>query len=79
MNCDLSSISVGTLGMITELPIGTSMAKRFNDIGLVAGTMIECLQINAGKSLILLLFRGSRFAFRTEDLIGIRYRKINRF
>lgn len=73
MEAFLSSIHVGDRGTVSLVSADNHIYGRLMDIGLTKGTKIECLQINAGKSLAVLLVRGARFAFRFEDLDCIRY------
>lgn len=73
MKAYLNNIKVGDRGTITEVSTDSHIYKRLADIGLTKGTEIECLQINAGRSLAILLVRGARLAFRFEDLSGILY------
>ena len=73
MEVCLNNIKVGDRGTVAEVSADHHIYKRLTDIGLIKGTDIECLQINAGRSLAILLVRGARFAFRFDDLTGIRY------
>lgn len=73
MEAFLSNIRVGDRGTVSLVSADHHIYRRLMDIGLTEGTEIECLQINAGRSLVMLLVRGARFAFRFEDLNCIRY------
>ncbi len=45
----------------------TSMRRRLQDIGLIEGTKVECIQKSPSGDPIAFLIRGAVIALRTED------------
>ena len=66
-NLSLSDLPEGEKGRVTSLLSTGSMRRRLQDIGLVEGTRIECLQKSPAGDPIAYLIRGAVIALRCED------------
>lgn len=69
----LCNIKIGDCGIISHLDSKSDIYRRLIDIGMTEGTLVQCLRISSGKSLILLRIRGSMIALRSEDLSAVRF------
>ena len=58
---------MGQLGTVSQLLSDTSMRRRLQDIGLIEGTKVECIQKSPSGDPIAFLIRGAVIALRTED------------
>ena len=54
-------------GTVSQLLSDTSMRRRLQDIGLIEGTKVECIQKSPSGDPIAFLIRGAVIALRTED------------
>mgnify|MGYP001665892412 FL=1 len=52
---------------MSQLLSDTSMRRRLQDIGLIEGTKVECIQKSPSGDPIAFLIRGAVIALRTED------------
>ena len=64
-NIPLNELKVGQRG--SQLLSDTSMRRRLQDIGLIEGTKVECIQKSPSGDPIAFLIRGAVIALRTED------------
>lgn len=63
----LSSLKVGQIATVKKLHSTGSMRRRLQDIGLIEGTRVECLQKSPAGDPIAFLIRGAVIALRNED------------
>ena len=66
-NIPLNELKVGQRGIVSQLLSDTSMRRRLQDIGLIEGTKVECIQKSPSGDPIAFLIRGAVLALRTED------------
>ena len=62
--CDMST---GTYGRVVRLDTEGYLRRRFMDIGLVDGTLVECLRESPAGDPKAYLIRGAVIAIRKED------------
>ena len=67
----LSNVPVGASVLVTNLLTTGSMRRRLQDIGLIEGTKVKCLQKSPAGDPIAYLIRGAVIALRKEDSSGI--------
>ena len=65
-NIPLNELKVGQRGTVSQLLSDTSMRRRLQDIGLIEGTKVECIQKSPSGDPIAFLIRGAVIALRTE-------------
>ena len=70
-NIPLNELKVGQRGIVSQLLSDTSMRRRLQDIGLIEGTKVECIQKSPSGDPIAFLIRGAVIALRTEDSSSI--------
>jgi ferrous iron transport protein A len=63
----LSDLKNGQIAKVKKLLSTGSMRRRLQDIGLIEGTEVECLQRSPGGDPIAYLIRGAVIALRSED------------
>lgn len=63
----LYSLNEGSSGRVAELKINGSMRRRLQDIGLIEGTEVLCLQKSPSGDPVAYLIRGAVIALRGED------------
>ena len=66
-NIPLNELKVGQRGTVSQLLSDTSMRRRLQDIGLIEGTKVECIQKSPSGDPIAFLIRGAVIALRPED------------
>ena len=66
-NIPLNELKVGQRGTVSQLLSDTSMRRRLQDIGLIEGTKVECIQKSPSGDPIAFLIRGAVITLRTED------------
>ena len=66
-NIPLNELKVGQRGTVSQLLSDTSMRRRLQDIGLIEGTKVECIQKSPSGDPIAFLIRGAVISLRTED------------
>lgn len=67
----LYELKNGQKAKVKSLVTTGSMRRRLQDIGLIEGTEVECLQKSPGGDPIAYLIRGAVIALRSEDSSGI--------
>ncbi|WP_040198233.1 FeoA family protein [Candidatus Soleaferrea massiliensis] len=67
----LDHLSEGKTAKVTNLLSSGSMRRRLQDIGLIEGTQVECLQKSPAGDPIAFLIRGAVIALRSEDSSNI--------
>ena len=63
----LCNLKVGQTARVKDLRSTGSMRRRLQDIGLIEGTCVECLQKSPAGDPIAFLIRGAVIALRNED------------
>ena len=63
----LDRLSVGEIGKVKEISLQSNMRRRLQDIGIIKGTKIQCLQKSFFGDPIAYLIRGAVIALRNED------------
>ena len=58
----LSQLTVGQSGQVTELHLGGEMRRRLQDLGVIEGTHIRCLQRSIFGDPCAYLIRGAVIA-----------------
>ena len=64
----------GQTATVTGIELTGSMRRRLQDIGIIEGTNIKCLQKSPAGDPIAYLIRGAAIALRIEDSSGILVR-----
>lgn len=67
----LASLQCGQEGRVCDLTVTGSMRRRLQDIGLIVGTKIECVQKSPAGDPTAYLIRGAVIALRKEDAKGV--------
>ena len=63
----LNDLKKGQIAKVSGLISTGSMRRRLQDIGLIEGTRVECIQKSPGGDPIAYLIRGAVIALRSED------------
>jgi len=63
----LNSLELGQKAKVINLETTGTMRRRLQDLGIIDGTKIECLQKNFSGDLKAFLIRGATIALRAED------------
>jgi ferrous iron transport protein A len=63
----LSDLKDGQTARVKKLLSTGRMRRRLQDIGLIEGTEVECLQKGPGGDPVAYLIRGAVIALRSED------------
>ena len=63
----LNELNVGEKAIVKNISGECSMKQRFIDIGIIAGTKIECVLISPGKNPKAYMIKGAVIAIRDED------------
>ena len=63
----LDKLPVGQTARVEELRLNGSIRRRMQDIGLIEGTPVECLQKSPSGDHVSHLTRGAVIALRRED------------
>ena len=67
----LAELNQGDSAVVCELASSGSMRRRLQDIGLIPGTKVECVQKSPLGDPIAYLIRGTVIALRSEDSSNI--------
>ncbi len=67
----MCSLREGQAARVTDIHIDGSMRRRLQDLGLIEGTRIQCLQKSPAGDPVAFLIRGAAIALRSEDAGGI--------
>ncbi|NLN82691.1 MAG: ferrous iron transport protein A [Clostridiales bacterium] len=63
----LSDLKKGQIARVKKLLTTGSMRRRLQDIGLIEGTEVECIQKSPAGDPVAYLIRGAVIALRSED------------
>jgi ferrous iron transport protein A len=67
----LNKLSQGQKAQVKSLALGGAIRRRLQDMGLIEGTQIECLQKSPAGDPVAYFIRGAVIALRSEDSAGI--------
>lgn len=67
----LSMLSQGQHSVVEEITTTGAMRRRFQELGIVPGTDIACLQKSFFGDIVAYLIKGTVIAIRNEDADGI--------
>ena len=67
----LAGMNQGDSAVVSRLALSGSIRRRLQDIGLIPGTKVECIQKSPLGDPIAFLIRGSVIALRCEDSSNI--------
>lgn len=67
----LNELKLGQSAKVRTLLSGGSIRRRLQDIGVIEGTVIECLQKSPAGDPTAYLIRGAVIALRSEDSSNI--------
>ena len=63
----LDKLPVGQTARVEELRLNGSIRRRMQDIGLIEGTEVECVQKSPAGDPVAYRIRGALIALRAED------------
>lgn len=63
----LSELELGSCGIVLDIHSAGSMCRRLQDLGLVKGTKVTCMQKSPLGDPTAFLIRGAVIALRFED------------
>ena len=66
-NLTLNRLPVGKAALVKKLLLSGGMRRRLQDVGLVEGTRVACLQKSPSGDPKAFLIRGAVIALRAED------------
>lgn len=72
MNISLTQLNEGQIGYVSNLVGNAPMKRRLQDLGIISGTAIECLQKGPWGDPIAYKIRGTIIALRIEDANNIK-------
>ena len=67
----LTCLGEGQWAKVTDIKLEGGMRRRLQDLGLVQGTAVQCLQKSPWGDPVAFLIRGAAIALRTEDAQGV--------
>ena len=67
----LTSLREGETARVKALLSAGSMRRRLQDIGLIEGTRVECVQKSPAGDPVAYLIRGAVIALRAEDSANV--------
>ena len=67
----LANLQVGERARVASLLSRGSMRRRLQDIGLIEGTEVECVQKSPAGDPVAYRIRGALIALRSEDSFNI--------
>lgn len=70
----LAELKQGDSAIVSELKTIGSIRRRLQDIGLIPGTRVECVQKSPLGDPVAYMIRGTVIALRCEDSSGILVR-----
>jgi ferrous iron transport protein A len=70
-DCSLKDLKQGQTATVKLLLSTGSMRRRLQDIGLIEGTKVKCLQKSPAGDPVAYLIRGAVIALRSEDSSNI--------
>lgn len=73
---NLSKLKEGECAVVTNINSDDSMRRRLQDIGLINGTMVTCIQKSPLGDPIAYQIRGAVIALRSEDSSCVKVQSI---
>ncbi len=70
----LAMLEEGECARVCSFCMEPALARRLEDMGLIKGTLVHCLQKNHSGGLAAYRIRGAVIALRRQDAGGIRVR-----
>ncbi len=67
----LTNLQCGQTARVGKLTIQGSMRRRLQDIGLIEGTKVECVQKSPAGDPVAYLIGGGVIGLRAEDSAGV--------
>lgn len=61
----------GAHGVIRSICADAAMRRRLQDLGLICGTQVECVNVSAHKDISVYKIRGACIAIRSRDAAHI--------
>ncbi|WMC94209.1 FeoA family protein [Kineothrix sp. MB12-C1] len=68
---NLTNLQEGETASVISLLNGSRMKRRLQDLGLIEGTQIQCIQKSPYGDPVAYEIRGAIIALRTEDAINV--------
>lgn len=68
----LADLHEGQLGRVTYIASTGAIRRRLQDLGIIEGTPITCLQKSPAGDPIAYFIRGAAIALRREDSSGVK-------
>ena len=65
--CKLSELKQGSRALVLDIHSGDDIRRRLQDLGLVKGTEVICMQKSPLGDPVAFLIRGAVIALRSED------------
>ena len=65
--CSLNTLQEGQRARVIDILSSGSMCRRLQDIGLIEGTDVQCMQKSPSGDPVAYLIRGAVIALRCED------------
>lgn len=75
MRNTLDKMGVNEKGTVKEILEGSSLKRRFLDIGFTAGTKVECILVSFGEQMKAYRIKGATIGIRVEDAKFIEVEK----
>ena len=73
----MKDLQEGETAIVLELLSTGDIRRRLQDMGLISGTIIECLHKSPAGDPVAYLIRGAVIALRSEDAERIRVENIS--
>lgn len=73
----MNSLRKGEKAIVSKLFLTGDIRRRLQDIGLIRGTVVQCLYQSPGGDPSAYLIRGAVIALRSDDTEKIRIEKID--
>lgn len=73
LNREMSAMQIGERGTVTAMQLTGTIQRRLLDIGLIAGTKVECVLKSPSGDPSAYKIRGAVIALRREDSERIFY------
>ena len=73
----LDELLPGQCALVLSLENEESMRRRLRDMGMIEGTVVECVGISPCRDPVCYRFRGTTVALRRRDGRSIRVRLVN--
>ena len=68
---NLTDLNEGERAQVTALLNQSNIKRRLQDLGLVEGTKVSCVQKSAHGEIAAYGIRGAIIALRSEDAVGV--------